>query len=148
MVPSDGSSLSPAFCASRNCDAMTYSTSSARNGKTPRAKAAPRPGCWLINRRTRRGPADSELAFGRRLHVAHVETHLEIRLVAERGAARELDAHHVDRLGALAQQSMVEREFAHQVHFLDQVRAPGGGHRAGRGRIQVGGRELALESGE
>src|SRR5688572_18056234 len=101
MVPSEGSSLSSGFSASRNCDANTYNTSSATNGNTPRAREVPRPGCWLISRRMAKRRYGSKLAVGRHLHVAGVEAQLQIRLVAERHCAREFDAHHVDALRAL-----------------------------------------------
>src|SRR5262245_54872689 len=145
MDPSEGSSLSSGFSARRSWDAITYNTSSATNGSTPRASAAPRPGCWLISLRTW---ARLQFSVRRELHVAGVEAHLEAGLVAQRGTARELDAHDVHRLRAFAQEAVVEGELAHQVHLLDQVGTLRGRHCVRRGPVHVSGGELALESSE
>src|SRR6478609_11943024 len=156
MLPKDGSILSPAFSASRSCEAMTYTTSNAMKGSTPSAKRSPRAGHWLMSLRTldvavgalplRRRRCDLQLAVRRQLHVARIEAHGDRLCIAQRLAAGKLDAHGIDSFCAGTQQALLEGELAHQIHLGHQVRAAD--CREGRCRrpVHVCGGQLCVEA--
>src|SRR5580658_5438226 len=115
------------------------------NGNAPQKNCPVRSGCRLTRRRLT-GWGSSKFVRRRELHEFVGEAEFDVGLVAGNVSRRIFDPDGVGRGRGLPQQTVVEGEFAHQIHRLGQGRTVGEGDRIGRIIEHLRRRQLMVEA--